>query len=160
MKKSSKIVLATVLSVGVAGGVFAFGAHHHFSNMTAQEKAEMISDRIDRKLDLNDVQKQNLDVLTFHIADLMQQVREGRQTRFEMVNEVLSDGPVDQAALLQKITDKTALVNANAPDVVTKLAGFIDSLDAEQKAEIRKMIESRRGHRFGPRHGRHGLSDL
>lgn len=160
MKKSSKIVLATVLSVGVAGGVFAFGAHHHFSNMTAQEKAEMISDRIDRKLDLNDVQKQNLDVLTFHIADLMQQVREGRQTRFEMVNEVLSDGPVDQAALLQKITDKTALVNANAPDVVTKLAGFIDSLDAEQKAEIRQMIESRRGHRFGPRHGRHGLSDL
>jgi len=152
MQKSSKIILVTVLTVGVVGGVFAYGAHHHFSNLTAQEKAEMISDRIDRKLDLNDMQKQNLDALTLHLADLVQQARENRQSRFEMLNEVLSDGPVDQAALLQKINDKTALVNEKAPEVVAKLAVFIDSLETEQKAKIQQMIEHRSQHRFGHRH--------
>ena len=148
MKKSSKIILTTVLSIGVVGGVFAYGAHHHFSNMTAQEKAEMISDRIDRKLELNDLQKQNLDALTLHIAGIVEEVRMERQTRFQMVEDLLSDGPVDQASLVQQINDKTILVNDKAPELVAKLAGFIDSLDAEQKADIKSMIEHRRSHRL------------
>lgn len=156
MKKTSKIILVSVLTLGVAGGVFAFGAHHHYSNMSAQEKAEMISDRIDRKLELNSQQKDNLDALAFHMADLMQQVKQNRQSRFEMMNEILSDGPMDQAALLQKIQDKTTLVNEKAPEVVAKLAVFVDSLDEEQKAEIKQMIEKRQGHRFG---GHRGWSD-
>jgi Spy/CpxP family protein refolding chaperone len=151
MKKSSKIILTTVLTLGVAGGVFAFGAHHHFSNMSPQDKAEMISDRVDRKLDLTEMQKSNLDTLTFHIADLMQEVRENKQGREEMLNDILTDGPVDQAALLQKINDKTMMINNKAPEVVAKLAGFMDSLDAQQKAKIEQMIEKRKGHRFGHR---------
>ncbi len=155
MKKSSKIILITVLTVGVAGGVFAYGAHHHFSNMTPQEKAEMISDRIDRKLELNDIQKQNLDALALHVAGLMQEVRENGQARFQMMDEVLSDEPVNQAVLLQKINEKTLMVNQKAPELVSKLAGFIDSLDTEQKTEIKEMIEQRRSHRFGPHGERH-----
>lgn len=149
MKKSSKIILTTLLTLGVAGSVFAFGAHHHFSNLSPQDKAEMISDRIDRKLDLSEMQKNNLDTLTFHIAELMQEVRENKQSRHEMLNDLLTDGPMDQAALLQKINDKTVMVNDKAPEVVAKLAGFMDSLDVEQKAKIKDMMEKRAGHRFG-----------
>ena len=155
MKKSSKIIIASVLTVGVAGGVFAYGAHHHYSNMTPQEKAEMISDRVERKLELNQEQRQNLDVLALHIADLMQEVKKNRQARMQMFDELISDGPIDQAALLQKINDKTALVNEKAPELVAKVAGFVDSLDADQKAEIRDMVEHRRGHRFGGHHDHH-----
>ncbi|MDJ0833986.1 MAG: Spy/CpxP family protein refolding chaperone [Gammaproteobacteria bacterium] len=159
MKKSSKIIVATVLTVGVAGGVFAYGAHHHFHNMTPQDKAEMISDRIDRKLDLNDLQKQNLDSLTLYVADLVQQVREERQARFQLMDQLLSDNPVDQAALLQKINEKTAQVNENAPELVARLATFVDSLDAEQKAEIQQMIERRGRHGFGRHHGPQGYAE-
>ncbi len=153
MKKSSKIIVATVLTVGVAGGVFAFGAHHHYHNMTPQDKAEMISDRIDRKLELNEVQKQNLDDLTFYVADLVQEVRENRQERFTIMDQLLSDAPVDQAALLQKINEKTSKVNETAPELVARLASFVDSLDAEQKAEVKQMVERRGRHGFGRHHG-------
>ncbi len=83
MKKSSKIIVASVLTVAVAGGVIGCGAHHHFHKMSAQERAEMISDRIDRKLDLDEAQKQNLDDLTLYVADLVQEVRESREARFQ-----------------------------------------------------------------------------
>ena len=153
MNKTSKIIIATVLSVGVVGGVIGCGAHHHFHKMSAQERAEMVSDRIDRKLDLNEQQKQNLDELTLYVADLVQEVREDRESRFQLMEQVLSDAPVDQAALLQKITDKTAQVNENAPELVARLATFVDSLDAEQKAEVKQMMERRGRHGFGRHHG-------
>lgn len=154
MKKTGKIIIASVLAVGVTGAVFAFGSHHYYSNLSMQEKAEMISDRIDRKLDLNDTQKVNLDALTSHVAGLMQQVKDNRQTREELLNGVLSDQALDQAALLQRINEKTALINENAPEVVARLAGFMDSLDADQKAEIKQIIDKRKGHRFAG-HGWH-----
>lgn len=157
MKKTSKIILVSVLAIGVTGGVFAFGSHHYFSNLSMQEKAEMISDRIDRKLDLNDVQKANLDELTLHVAGLMQQVKDNRQSREDILNGMLSDQPVDQSLILQAINDKTTMINENAPQVVARLAGFVDSLNAEQKAEIKQMIEKRKGHRYGRHEGKHGF---
>ena len=45
------------------------------------------------------------------------------------------------------------MINDNAPEMVGLLASFVDSLDAEQKAKIKGMIEKRKGHRFG-RHAR------
>ena len=155
MKKSSKIILITVLTLGVAGGVFAFGAHHHYSNMSIEDKADLINYRVSRKLDLTDIQQANLEALTAHFAGLIEQARENQQSRQEFMNQMLTDQPMDQAAMLQRINEKTALVNEKAPEVVALLAGFVDSLDAEQKAEIKQMIEHRRGHRFG----RHGYSD-
>ncbi len=72
------------------------------------------------------------------------------------MDELLSDTPVDQAALLQRINDKTAQVNENAPELVARLATFVDSLDAEQKDEVKQMLERRGRHGFGRHHGPDG----
>lgn len=150
MKKRSKIILASVLAIGVTSGVFAFGSHHHFSNMSVQEKAEMINYRISRKLDLNSEQEVNLELLTGRVSELMQQVHENKKSHVDQIGEFLTEEPLDQTALLEKISNKTTLVNQHAPEMVGLLAGFVDSLDNEQKQEIKRMIEKRHGkHRFG-----------
>lgn len=156
MKKSSKIILTTVLSLAVAGGAFAFGSHHYFSNMSAQEKSEMINYRISRKLDLNSEQEVNLELLTGRLAEIMQEVKDNRQDHDKLMQDLISSQTLDQALLLNKIQQKTAAVNEHAPEVVALLAGFVDSLNAEQKAEIKSMIEKRRGHRFGHGDGHRG----
>ncbi len=152
MKKSSKIILASVLAIGVTGGVFAYGSHHYISSMTIQEKTEMFNNHIGRKLDLNEIQKQNLGLLTDRATDIMQSVRGENHSHQQIIDELINDQPFDQSLLLEEINQKTSLVDNNAPEMVALLAGFVDSLDSDQKAELKSMIGKRRGHRFGHRH--------
>ncbi len=153
MKKTTKIVVTTVLVLGVTSAVFAFGANH-FANMSMQDKAEMFSHHIDGKLDLTDVQEGKLDQLITRVSELMQKAHNERESHEQMVDELITDQPLDQSFILQKINSKTEMVNSNAPEVVALLAGFVDSLDAEQKKELKEMI----GHRKGGRFGRHSMN--
>ncbi|MBT3204864.1 MAG: hypothetical protein HOM14_20590 [Gammaproteobacteria bacterium] len=153
MKKSSKIIIVSVLTLGLAGGAFAFGSHHYFSSMSMHEKAEMFEGHVSKRLDLNDVQQDKLGQLTDRITTIMQQVKQERQDHEQFLQQLITDQPLDQTELLSKINQKTAMINDNAPEMVGLLASFVDSLDAEQKAKIKGMIEKRKGHRFG-RHAR------
>ncbi len=47
----------------------------------------------------------------------------------------------DQARALEIINAKTTAINQAAPTVVAAFGNFLDGLDAEQKAEIRKIKE-------------------
>ncbi len=149
MKKFSKIIIVSALTLGLAGGAFAFGSHHYFLSMSMQEKADMFSDHVSKRLDLNVVQEDKLDQLTGRVATIMQQVKQNRESHQQFLDQLITDQPLDQAELLAKINQKTAVVNDNAPEMVGLLAEFVDSLNADQKAEIKDMIEKRRGHRSG-----------
>lgn len=146
MKKSSKIILAGVLAISVAGGVFAFGSHHHFSTMSKHEKADMIKHRIGYKLDLTSQQEVHLEALTGRVVELMQQASDHRQVQGYLLNDMVSGQPLDQVALLESTKHKTVFVNEQAPEIVALLAGFVDSLDVQQKQQIKQLIEQRRGH--------------
>ncbi len=152
MKKSSKIILVSVLVLGVSGTVLAFGAKHHYENMSMQERADMFNYHISRKLDLNTEQEIKLESLTSRFSEIAQQLRQQRSDRAQFIEDLLDDGPLDQAALLQKITQKTDLVNQNAPEMVALIAQFVDSLDSDQKSELKQMIQKRSSHHGFGRH--------
>ena len=149
MKKSSKIIIVSILTLGLAGGAFAYGSHHYFSSMSMQEKADMLGNHISKKLDLNEVQEDKLDQLTGRIVSLVQQVKQEQQSDHQILDELLTGQTLDQTAILSRINQKTAMVNDHAPEMVGLFAGFIDSLDAEQKADLKQMIEKRRGQKGG-----------
>jgi inhibitor of KinA sporulation pathway (predicted exonuclease) len=153
MKTSSKILIASVLVVAVGGTALAFGGRHHFSNMTPEEKADMISYYASRKLDLNTEQEIKLETLTQRLAEIAQQLREERGARQQWLDDMISEGPLDQAALLQKISSKTDTVNQHAPEVVGLIADFVDSLDMDQKKGLKEMIAHRGRHHHGGRWG-------
>jgi inhibitor of KinA sporulation pathway (predicted exonuclease) len=122
-----------------------------------QEKTDMFNYHISRKLELNSEQEITLESLTSRFAEITQQLKQQKEDRAQFIEQILAEGPMDQASLLQKITEKTDMVNQNAPEMVALIAQFVDSLDAGQKAELKTMIEKRGnytgfGGRFGHRH--------
>lgn len=146
MKKSTKIIIASLLVVGVSGGVFAYGKSGHW-NMAPEEKAEFVTNRITKKLDLNENQQRNLQVLADDMLVLMKDMKAGRQAHMNQIQEMLGEPVLDQGKALQMINGKTRQIQSKAPALVASLAVFLDSLNPEQKAELQEFASKRMHHR-------------
>ncbi len=146
MKKSTKIIMAVLLALGVTGGVFAYGMHSDW-RMNAEEKTEFITNRVTKKLDLNEVQQQNLQVFAKDIQTLMGEMRSRREANFNEIKQMLADPVLDQNRVLKLIQDKTQTINDKAPATVASLAIFLDSLSVEQKSELQSLVAKRMHHR-------------
>jgi hypothetical protein len=139
MKKSTIIIAATVLTVSVTTGVLAYGAHSAWK-MSPDEKAEYMNSKITEKLELNNTQQENLKTLSVTILEMMHEVRSDRTEHMEMVEQLLTEPTLDQAKVLQMIQQKTQMINDKAPRIIASIAGFLDSLDSEQKKELREHM--------------------
>ena len=139
MKKSTKIIAITVLTLGVTTGVFAYGAHHAWK-MSPEKKAEYVTEKMTENLELNAMQQDNLKLLSATVLEMMSDVRSGRTEHMELMQQFLSDPTMDQARALQMIQQKTQMINDRAPQMIASIAGFLDSLDSEQKKELREHM--------------------
>lgn len=147
MKKSTKIASVAIVSFALIGGTTAFAGKHRSGDH--EEKAEMAAWFIDKKLDLNTTQEQALAVLKDQIIVAVTTMHSDSETTRNDVRSLVSADTFDQNKALQLITSKTASVDGLAPELVLALAGFMDSLNAEQKQEILDIMDSHKG-----RHGR------
>ena len=144
MKKSTKIIIAALTALGLSGGVFAYGKHNHW-RMDPQDKAEFVVEKAAKKLDLNESQKGNLKALADDVLVLMQEVRANREMQMKEVQQMLAEPVLDQARALQMIQQKTQAINDKAPAAIASLAVFLDSLNAEQKAQLQDFMDDHRG---------------
>jgi len=151
MKLSTRIITAVLLVAGSSGVVYAFGKHGDWG-MTPAEKAEFVSERVTKKLDLDSQQQQKFDDLANLIVEIMQQARATREHQVSEISQLLEDPSFNQARALELIQQKTQLVNEKAPLVIGSLAVFVDSLNSEQKQELQEFMHRR--HRQG--HGHDG----
>ena len=145
MKLSSKIIIAVLAVAGSSGAVYAFskGGDWH---MTPEEKVEFVTERVTKKLELDSQQQQNFTTLAETVAQIMIDARAARQQQVEEITALLQEPNLNQARVLEIVQQKTQLVNEKAPLVVTSLAVFLDSLNAEQKQELQEMLEHHRHH--------------
>ena len=149
MKLSTRIITAVLLVVGSSGAVYAFSKHGDWG-MTADEKIEFISDRVTRKLELDDSQRQNFTRLAEDVAEVMQQVRPSREQRADEFVALLQEPDFDQARALELVQQRTRLINDKAPDVIASLAVFVDSLSADQRQQLLEFVKHRHGrHQHG-----------
>jgi len=145
MKVSTRIITAILLVAGSSGAVYAFSKHGGWG-MNADEKVEFISERVTRKLDLDDLQRQKFTELAELVADTLEEVKPGREERFAEIANLLQEPNFNQARALEMIQQKTQLVNEKAPLVITSMAYFLDSLSMEQKQELQEFIQHRHEH--------------
>ena len=133
----------------VVGGLTACSSgHDHRGPMTAEKISEVrgkVVDRVSSKLDLNDGQKQKLNVL----ADKMEAQRtafvgKAADPRAEM-QAIVSGDKFDRARAQSLLEEKTRAVQANSPEVITALADFYDSLNAEQQQKVRDLMQRHKG---------------
>jgi len=150
MNKLSRTTTAIVLTVGLVGAGAAFaGKRFHQSK---HEHADYAVTYIAGKLDLDPTQEQALEALKDQLVyskNLMHEQMESTET--EIMQLVTAD-TFDQAKALEMINKKTSTIDELAPELVTSLGNFMDSLDGEQKQEIVEFAERmhdkrhRRGH--------------
>ena len=152
MKLSTRIVTAVLLIAGSSGVVYAFSKHGDWG-MTPQEKADFVTERVTKKLELNDEQRRNFSSLAELVASIVAEARADRQAQMEEITGLLEEPSFNQARALELIQQKTGLINEKAPLVISSLAVFLDSLSAEQKDRLQEFIEHRRNHH------RHGAED-
>ena len=134
----------------LVGGLTACSGGHHYRHgpMDAESMTEMrgkVLERVGRKLDLDDAQKQKLGVL----ADQLQAQRAavvGSTTDPRAAMQALVAGDKFDRTRAQAMLDqKTQVIQGNGPKVLAALGDFYDSLNPEQQKEVRSLQDHRHG---------------
>ena len=146
MKLSTRILAAVLLVAGSSGVVYAVSKHGDWG-MTPAEKVEFVSDRVTKKLDLTEIQRQKFVALAESVVTTMQEVKPGREQHMAEITGLLEQPVFDQARALQLIQNKTQLVNDRAPGLIASLGEFVDSLNAQQKQQLQEFLQHRHKHR-------------
>ncbi len=146
MKRSTKIITAVALTLGIAGGAAAIGKHQ-FGD--PEKRAAKVAAYIAYELELDETQKQALDVLKTQMMAARQTVKADKSAMKQEALGLINADTFDRAKALDMINSKVLVVNEQAPDMINALGDFLDTLNAEQKAEIAEFVQERRGH-----HGR------
>ncbi|MFT5173000.1 MAG: protein CpxP [Gammaproteobacteria bacterium] len=154
MKRSSKIILTVALTVGLIGGVAAYGKHR-FGDPT--KMAEHVIERVSDELDLSGDQAKLLRGLSEELLKMKTQVTQGMGVDRQVVRDMITADNFDQAKALALLNSKATAIQRNAPSVIAAFGTFVDSLTPEQKAEITQHMD----HHHGRHHGKHdeGLFD-
>ena len=145
MKLSTRIITAVLLIAGSSGVVYAFGKHNDWG-MSPEEKIEFVTDRVTSKLDLDSQQQENFSKLAQTVAQLMLDAKATREQQVNEIGALLQDPSLNQARALELVQQKTQMINENAPLVITSLAVFLDSLNAEQKQQLQDFLQHHRRH--------------
>lgn len=140
----------------LVGGLTACsgGHYHRHGPMDAERMAEVrgkVLERVGSKLDLNEAQKLKLATL----ADKLQAQRaafvgQAGDPRAE-AQALVAGEKFDRARAQALLDGKLRAVQAGGPEVLTAMADFYDSLNAEQQQKVRDFMQRRRGWM-----GRHG----
>jgi len=148
MKKVTKITSAIVISLGIitAGGAYAAKSMDRDHSRKAEFAVGFISD----KLDLDTTQEQSLSALKDQVMAAKDVMHDQMGSTRDDVKQMVGADSFDQAKALEMVSTKTATIDSVAPELIGALGNFLDSLNAEQKAEILEFMESRgkgkRGH--------------
>ena len=141
MKTSTKTIAATVLTLGVVGGVAAFkGDRWH--------RGEHFISHVREELDLTPEQTEALQAIRDQVWDIRQSVWQDKEAQTQALLTVIDGEVFDQDQALTLIRQKTRQVEQSAPEVIASVAGFYDGLSPEQQAEVREHISKRMNRRW------------
>ncbi|MBL8330593.1 MAG: periplasmic heavy metal sensor [Rubrivivax sp.] len=155
MKTWIKRTLIGLLGAGVLFGGWAAWAHrhHHWSHAwqpmsesdAAPLKARLLAKAGD-KLELNDAQKAKLGVLLDRVREQRNAlIGSGGDPRAEL-RGLVAGTVFDREKARALVDSKTAAVQGQSPAVIAAMADFFDSLNPQQQARVREVME--RGRRW------------
>ncbi len=150
MTKTKKFIVGTLISVVTLGGLITYaspGENFCKHGGMNEKKVEFIMNRISSKLDLNDVQKQNLIALK-DVVKKQRELQKQANPREELMS-LLSVPVLDETRVLTMIQERTKKLNEAAPSVVSAIANFTNSLSNEQREKIKTFAEKMAKHRDG-----------
>lgn len=144
MKKSSKIIITSIVGIGLLAGAASFahsrGVGHGFGHgCRGNHMVEHMSER----LDLDAEQEQRLDAIFAQMRDLRREAMQSRRDSMIEVASLLEAPNLDQARTLEVFSAKIDSMEQRAPQLIATVAQFTDSLTPEQKQQAKDMLERR-----------------
>lgn len=149
MNKVKKIIIGTVVSLGIIGGLATYATAYHGGGINCHK-----SEYLANYLNLNDEQKQNLANLKTTIAAEKKAHQENHPR--EKIMGLLSEPKLDQEKALAIMDERFTAIQTSAPKVIAAIATFTNSLTDDQRAKLKEMMErfgKYRGMPFGGRFG-------
>lgn len=146
MKKVTKIVIGTVASLGLLIGAGAYAGKHFMKGM----KGDFMIYKLEKELDLSTEQVDRLKNIQSY-AKAKHEAHDHKAGKAKMI-EMLKSPTLDQAEVMNMLNQKMQTIQDSAPEMISKIAEFTDSLDTEQRAEMLEMVEKfsgRMGHHRG-----------
>lgn len=140
MQRSTKIIIAVVLTLGIAGAATAVGKHRYGN---PEKRAKHMVNYISDELNLDATQQQALTVFKDQLISSRTTVKSDMADLHKDTTSLLTAEVFDRAQALELINVRTAQINTLAPELVNSLGDFLDSLDSEQKAQVTEFISSR-----------------
>lgn len=147
MKRSSKILMTVVLTLGIAGAAAAVGKHR-FGN--PEKRATHMMNYISDELNLDATQRQTLTVFKDQLLNSRASMRKEMGNIRANAKSLIEADQFDRAQALDLVNAKTSQINSIAPDVINSLGDFLDSLNNDQKAQISDFMAKHK-----KRHHRH-----
>lgn len=139
------LIGAATLTV-ILGGLAACGSHHHRHGFSEERITEMRGkavERVSSKLSLDASQKTKLEALADQMLAQRQALRgPGAEPRAQLKNLIAGD-KFDRNQARGLLEQKTGAVQAQGPKVLDAMADFYDSLNAQQQAQVRELLDKR-----------------
>lgn len=122
-------------SVGITILVGLLGTSACFRHHTPAERADWVTGKIAKHLDLTEQQRAKLDAVKQEMLAARAKVGKERQALIDDAVAQIQEDRLDQAKVLELLERKQALQRQVASQVVPKLEEFHASLTPEQKAK-------------------------
>ena len=152
MKTWIKRTMVAMGAVLVVGGLSACAGGRHGGHMSegggdsAARQAKMV-DYAGKKLDLNDTQKQRLNVLDDKLREQRASLMGASKDPRADVQALVAGDKLDRAKALSLIEEKTNAVKIKSPELIAAAADFYDSLNPAQQQQVRDLMNRKRGWR-------------
>jgi protein CpxP len=147
MKRWTKRGLFGLLGAGlVIGSLAACGHRHEGWNANPDDHAKFrgrMVERVAGKLDLNEDQKQRLTVLADKLHAQRQAVMGQTTDPRAALQALVAGDKFDRARAQALVSEKTAAVSNQSPEVIAAMGDFYDSLKPEQQARVRDYLQHR-----------------
>jgi len=145
MKTTTKITTAIVLTIGLIGGGAAYAGKGGMKGGNHAMHAEFAVMYVSKKLDLDTTQEQALTALKDQILVAKSTVHDRMETTHDDMKAMITADTFDQGKALQMLSSKTATIESVAPEVITAMGNFLDTLNAEQKQDIVDFMNEHHG---------------
>ena len=132
------LVLVLIAGLGILSGC------RHWS---PEKRAEWITGKIASKLELNDMQKKELNSFRDELLEKKKELHQSRMTiREELINQIGHE-KIDQEYLKEVIKKEEARLDETISLFVEGLAGFHASLTPKQREKLIELVKECDGHK-------------
>ena len=148
MKTWIKRTLVAMGAVLMVGGLSACVGGRHGGHMSEGDSAVRQAKMVDyagKKLDLNDAQKQRLNVLGERLREQRAPLMGASKDPRADIQALVAGDKMDRSKAQALIEEKTSAIKTKSPELIAAAADFYDSLNPAQQQQVRDLMNRKRG---------------